>query len=244
MGHISLEAAHQLVNNKTVTGIQLEYATPWNPFFCASCIYVKATRKPVPKLREGEHTDFFGGEVHSDLWGKSPVESKGGKSYYITFIDDKTCLTHLYLLRTKDETPKMYKKYEAWVEMHMGAKIKVLNTDRGGEYQGAEFVEYLKSKGTQQKLNVHDTPQQAGVAECRNRMIGKWIQALLHASGLPNFLWGEAAHHVVWLLNRMTTKAVEGMTPFEAAFGKKPDLKGVHEWGEKTYVRVEGGGWY
>ena len=123
----------------------------------------------------------------------------------------------------------------------MGAKIKVLNMDRGGEYQGAEFVKYLKSKGTQQKLNMHDTLQQAGVAEHHNRMIGKWIWALLHASGLPKFLWGEAAHHVVWLLNRTTTKAVEGMMPFEAAFGKKPDLKGVREWGEKTYVRVEGG---
>ena len=39
----------------------------------------------------------------------------------------------------------------------------------------------------------------------------------------------------------MTTKAVEGMTPFEAAFGKKPDLKNVCEWGEKVYVRIEGG---
>jgi hypothetical protein len=111
----------------------------------------------------------------------------------------------------------------------MGAKIKILNTDRGGEYQGEEFVLYLKSKGTHQKLNVHDTPQQAGVAECRNRTIGERIRALLHASGLPKFLWGEAAHHVVWLLNRTTTKAVEGMTPFEAAFGKKPNLQGVHE---------------
>ena len=39
----------------------------------------------------------------------------------------------------------------------------------------------------------------------------------------------------------MTTKAVKGMTPFEAAFGKKPDLRGVHEWGERVYVRIEGG---
>ena len=31
------------------------------------------------------------------------------------------------------------------------------------------------------------------------------------------------------------------MIPFEAAFGKKPDLKKVCEWGEKVYVRVEGG---
>ena len=82
----------------------------------------------------------------------------------------------------------------------MGAKIKVLNTDRGGEYQEEDFVNYLKSKGTHQKLNVHDTPQQVGVAERRNWTIGERIRALLHASGLPKFLWGEAACHVVWLL--------------------------------------------
>ena len=31
------------------------------------------------------------------------------------------------------------------------------------------------------------------------------------------------------------------MTPYEAAFGKKPNLKGVQEWGEKVWVRVEKG---
>jgi len=31
------------------------------------------------------------------------------------------------------------------------------------------------------------------------------------------------------------------MTPYEAAFGKKPNLKGLREWGEKMWVRVEGG---
>ena len=94
----------------------------------------------------------------------------------------------------------------------MGLKIKVLNSDQGGEYQGHDFVKYLKSKGTVQKLNVHDTPQHAGVAERHNQMIGEQICALLHASGLPKFLWGEAARHIIWLLNRTTTKAVEGMT--------------------------------
>jgi hypothetical protein len=39
----------------------------------------------------------------------------------------------------------------------------------------------------------------------------------------------------------MTTKAVVGMTPYEAAFGKKPNLSGLRKWGEKTYVRIEGG---
>ncbi|KAF8802346.1 hypothetical protein BYT27DRAFT_7047856, partial [Phlegmacium glaucopus] len=31
------------------------------------------------------------------------------------------------------------------------------------------------------------------------------------------------------------------MTPFEAAFGRKPSLKGLREWGERVYVRIEGG---
>jgi len=84
-------------------------------------------------------------------------------------------------------------------------------------------------------------PQHAGVAEQRNQTIGEGIQVLLHASILPKFLWGEAACHVVWLLNRTTMKAVDGMTHFEVAFGKKPNLRGVREWGETVYVRVEGG---
>ncbi len=67
------------------------------------------------------------------------------------------------------------------------------------------------------------------------------MRALLHASGLPRYLWAEAVRHVVWLLNRTSTKAVDGKTPYEAAFNKKPDLSNVREWGEKVWVRVEGG---
>ena len=47
----------------------------------------------------------------------------------MTFIDDKTQLTMLYLLKTKDEVLWAYKQYEAWVETQMGKKVKVLNSD-------------------------------------------------------------------------------------------------------------------
>ena len=79
------------------------------------------------------------------------------------------------------------------------------------------------------------------MAERCNRTIAERIRALLHASSAPKYLWGEAARPVVWLMNCTATKAVEGMTPYEAAFGKKPDLKDVREWGEKVWVRMESG---
>ena len=49
------------------------------------------------------------------------------------------------------------------------------------------------------------------------------------------------ACHIVRLMNRTLTKAINGMTPYEAAFGKKPDLKDIREWGEKVWVRTETG---
>lgn len=157
------------------------------------------------------------------------------------YTNDKTHLTNVYFLRNKDQQLEAYKTYEAWADTQMGAKLKVLNTDCGGEYLRHDFVAHLKSKGTIQKLSIHDTHQESRVAERRNRTIIKRAQAFLHASGLPKNLWAEAVRHAVWLLNQTTMKAIEGMTPYEAAFGKKPDLRRLREWGEKVWVHVEKG---
>ena len=64
---------------------------------------------------------------------------------------------------------------------------------------------------------------------------------VLHASGLPSFLWGEVVRHIAWLKNRTPTKGVtEGKTLYEMLYQRKPTLKGVHEWGEKIWVHVTG----
>ena len=79
-------------------------------------------------------------------------------------------------------------------------------------------------------------PMKNGVAERQNQTILERVHVLLHSTGLLRTLWGEAAHHVVWLMNRTSTKAVKGMTPYKAAFGKKPNLSKVREWGERVWV--------
>ena len=129
MRHISPEAARHLVKKKFVTGVCLEVMLSRDPFFCESCVYAKATCKPVPKIQEGKHATKFGDEVHSDLWGPAFVEKKGKKRYYITFTDDCTCFTHLYLLRAKSDTFESYKEYDAWCMTQLGVQIKVLHSD-------------------------------------------------------------------------------------------------------------------
>jgi len=113
----------------------------------------------------------FGDEVYSDLWGPAPVKMKGERKYYIIFTDDMSRLTHLYLLHPKSEAFKAYKQYEAWCAMHLGIAIKILHSDCGGEYLDKGFTLYLKSRGTEQKLTVHNTPSHNGVAEHHNHTI-------------------------------------------------------------------------
>ncbi|CAA7269031.1 unnamed protein product [Cyclocybe aegerita] len=185
--------AQKLINYKFVTGVHLEHMMSGKPFFCESCVYAKATRKLILKEREGKCAAEFSGEVHSDLWGPAPVKSKGGKCYYITFTDDKTHLTNLFLLCKKDEAFAAYRDYEAWCDTQLNTCVKVLHSDRGGEYLGKEFILHLKSKGTEWKLTMHDTPQHNGVAKRCNCTIAECIWALLHLSGLLKSLWGEAA---------------------------------------------------
>ena len=187
--------------------------------FCESCINAKATCKPIVKICESKGSKEVSALAWSDVWGPAPVETLGGKQYYVTFTDDHSRLTYLCALCQKSETFVAYQQFKAWLDQQLVVKVRMLHSDWGGEYLGNEFVMYLKRQGMAQRLTAHDMPQHNGIAEQLNRTILKRVHVLLHASGQPKFLWGEAACHVVWLKNRMPTKVLDGLTPFEVAFG-------------------------
>ena len=209
---------------------------------CEACIFARATRKPVPKMRVGPQAQYFGEEVHTDVWGPSPVASKRGCKYFITFTDDATRYSVTYLLHTKAEAFGAYEAFEAWAltQQHCAA-IKVLRLDRGSEYLSEAFDQHLKSAGTARRLTVHDTPQLNGVAEQLNRTLVERIRAFTHSSGLPKFLWGEALRHAMWLKNCTATCALDGRTPYQALFGPVPDLSALQPWGTTVWVHDANG---
>jgi hypothetical protein len=99
MGHITPKATKHLVNDGLVTGVDLDASSGVKS--CDSCAYAKMTHKPVPRERAGERANKFGVEVHSDVWGPSPIKTMGGKAYYVSFTDDKTRHTQVHLLTHK-----------------------------------------------------------------------------------------------------------------------------------------------
>eukprot|EP00253_Pinus_taeda_P032120 PITA_32120 len=116
----------------------------------------------------------------------------GGHLYYVTFIDDHSRKTWLYLLKTKDEVFDKFKEFRGEVETLTKKKIKTLRSDNGGEYTFKELIAYCKDAGIKRELIVPYYLEQNGLAERKNRSIEESIRTMLLNQDLPKFLWGEA----------------------------------------------------
>ena len=63
----------------------------------------------------------------------------------------------------------------------------------------------------------------------------------MKSKGVPGRFWGEAVVTAVYLLNRAPTKSVEGMTPYEAWCGHKPNVAHLRTFGCIAHVKPVGG---
>ena len=81
------------------------------------------------------------------------------------------------------------------------------------------------------------TPQQNSVEERRNRTLMDVVRSMLSNSSILFLLWMYALRTVIYLLNRVPSKAVR-KTPFELWTGMKASLRHLHVWGCVAEVRV------
>jgi transposase InsO family protein len=117
------------------------------------------------------------------------ILTKGGKRYFITFIDDSTRFYHLCLLKSKDEALHYFKIYKSEVENQLERKIKRLRSDHGREYFSDEFSDFCVEHGIIHERTSPYSPQSNGVAERKNRTLTDLVNAMLETLGLSKE-WG------------------------------------------------------
>ena len=59
-----------------------------------------------------------------------------GHTYFITFLDDYSRYMYLYMLHNKSDVLEALKVFKAEEEKQCEKQIKIVRTDRGGEYYG------------------------------------------------------------------------------------------------------------
>ena len=85
--------------------------------------------------------------VHMDVCGPMTTQARRGYFHFIIFIDDLSRFRYVYLIKHKFKAFDMFKEYQHMVEKQTEKNIKVLRSDREGEYLSSKFFDHLKSKG-------------------------------------------------------------------------------------------------
>ena len=184
-----------------------------------------------------ENAKFYD-PINSDVCGKIILGSLGGGCYFVTFIDDASRYTWVYILKKKSEVFNTFKNLKALVENMYDRKIKVFRTDNGGEYTSVEFESYLREEGIRHEKTVPKTPEQNGVVERMNRTVVEAVRCMLSDSKFPKTFWAEALSTAVYVCNRISTAALKDITPYETLNGHKPNVKHLRTFGCIAHVHV------
>ena len=146
LAHISIERMNKLVNDGVLS--TLDFAD------FETCVhYIKG--KQTSKSKKGAKGSTNQLEIiHTDIC--CPDIDANSPKYFITFIDDYARHMYLYLLRSKDEALDAFKVFKVEVENQCGKHIKIVRSDRGGEYYGkytengqapGAFAKFLQENG-------------------------------------------------------------------------------------------------
>ncbi|KAG0156254.1 hypothetical protein PDIDSM_3431 [Penicillium digitatum] len=170
-------------------------------FPCAPCIKGKGHALPFGKERSIRSKP--GEFIHLDVWGPISIASHGGEHYFVTFTDDATRFTWLFLLKSRSQVTEK------------------VHGDDAPEHK--PLAAYLASKGTVWDPTPPYTKQLNGVAEIKNRHLVEPLVAVMAEYQLPKYLWGLLLGGINYTMNRLYASKI-GMSPYEAFFGKKPNL--------------------
>ena len=127
LGHVNYDTLRRLINLDHIPTFQID-----SHHKCETCVEAKLTRSSFQIIeRHIEPLDL----IHSDICDLKFLQTRGGNKYFITFVDDSTKYCYVCLLKSKDEVIDKFVLYKTEVQNKLNKKIKVLKSDRGGEYE-------------------------------------------------------------------------------------------------------------
>ncbi|KAG3113150.1 hypothetical protein PI126_g24765 [Phytophthora idaei] len=111
---------------------------------CGGCSLGKQTRVSYMKSSPNRAKQVVE-VVHSDVCGPMQTPTFGGKRYFVTFIDDKSHFSVVYLLRNKSEVTA---KFAEFAETQTGKRVKTLRSDNGGEYISSAMAKFCSDRAS------------------------------------------------------------------------------------------------
>ena len=121
-----------------------------------------------------------------------------------------------YCIRQKSDVFDTFKKWKALAENETRKRLKCLRSDNGGENCSKEFDSYCSHNGIHREKTVPRTPQENGVSERMNITIMEHARCMRLHVGFPLQFWEDVVNSIVYLINKGSSRDLDGGIPEEA----------------------------
>lgn len=195
--------------------------------------------------------------VYVDYVGPIEVPSLSDARYAVNFVDKLTGWMYAEVVVDKSTFPRVIRNFVADIKAlghHVESfassdpsaplniwdsegRLEELRSDRGGEFISEELLTYCRNVGIRHSFTGPYAPQQLGMAERRNGVLFSMVRSALFQSRLPKDFWGEALNTSVYIANRLPI--ADRVSPFEAIYGRKPNLDHLRVFGCKSFVHEQ-----
>uniref|UniRef100_A0AAV1TC70 Integrase catalytic domain-containing protein n=1 Tax=Peronospora matthiolae TaxID=2874970 RepID=A0AAV1TC70_9STRA len=127
---ISHDRLDAIIEKTLVVGIDIMSVNKWE--LCNGCAPGKQTRSKF-QLNTAERAKAVLEFVHSDVCGPMQTATFSNKRYFVTFIDDKSRFSVVFLLRSKSEMLDKLVLCIKFAEIQAGKHVEAIRSDNGGE---------------------------------------------------------------------------------------------------------------
>jgi len=108
------------------------------------------------------------------------------------------------------------------IKNQFGVSIQILRSDNAYEYLSPSFNTFMKSHDILHQTSCAYTPQQNGVAKCKNRHLVETTCTLLIHGEVPQRFWGDVILSACYLINRMPSSVLSNKIPHSILFPYEP----------------------
>ncbi|CAI7837108.1 unnamed protein product [Closterium sp. NIES-53] len=229
LAHVSVETTKSSAKHKVTTGLDITLSIGADPP-CVSCVRGKLAQHTFPD--KGSDAEEALAVVHIDLCGPFRVIAKDGSLFFLLLKDRHTRFVWVMPVAKKSDVLREFQKWLVLVERQAKKLVLMLRSDRGGEFLGKEFSDFVDGKGIVHDLACPYTPQQNGMAEREMRIVVKSVRTMLLHMDVQHHWWHLALRQADWVRNCLERSTTPPETsPYQLLTGKKPDLTLARVWG-------------
>ena len=96
--------------------------------------------------------------IHTNVWGPSHISSLNGYKWFVTFTDDFSRTTWVYLMKAKSDVYSIFKTFHKMICTQFSTTIKLVRFDQGGEYIYGGLENFFLEHGMIHQTSFTNTP--------------------------------------------------------------------------------------